>query len=185
MNLLQNPERFTGYAGPNARRVWKAIKEENCFGGADDTCLEKRIFYRMISGLQASISTHIGKMYLHPDGQWGPNLPLYWNAVGNHPDRLNNMYLAFLFLLRATMKAKHLLMAYPYDTGNATDDKRTRELITKLVNMSSSPVQPLLLSSFNPLEDSHRRAVEECSYGFDEKMLFQVSEFPGKLGSSL
>jgi Endoplasmic Reticulum Oxidoreductin 1 (ERO1) len=46
VNLLQNPERFTGYAGPSARRVWNSIKEENCFGGADDTCLEKRVFYR-------------------------------------------------------------------------------------------------------------------------------------------
>ena len=153
VNLLQNPERFTGYAGPNAQRVWRAIKEENCFGGAEDTCLEKRIFHRMISGLQASISTHIGKMYLHSDGHWGPNLPLYWNAVGNHPDRLNNMYLAFLFLLRATMKAKNLLMAYTYNTGNATNDKRVRELITKLVNSSSSSVQPLLLSSYKLLED--------------------------------
>ena len=27
-----NPERFTGYAGDSAHRVWQAIYEENCFG---------------------------------------------------------------------------------------------------------------------------------------------------------
>ena len=31
VNLLDNPERFTGYAGESAGRVWKAIYEENCF----------------------------------------------------------------------------------------------------------------------------------------------------------
>lgn len=32
VDLIKNPERFTGYAGPGANRVWKAIYEENCFG---------------------------------------------------------------------------------------------------------------------------------------------------------
>ena len=31
VDLLENPERFTGYAGPSSSRVWKAIYEENCF----------------------------------------------------------------------------------------------------------------------------------------------------------
>ncbi len=71
VNLIDNPESFTGYAGESATRVWKAIQEENCFsdGGyrgtsrnnGHDQCLEKRVFYRLISGLQASISTHIAK----------------------------------------------------------------------------------------------------------------------------
>ena len=32
IDLSLNPERFTGYTGPSAHRVWKAIYEENCFG---------------------------------------------------------------------------------------------------------------------------------------------------------
>lgn len=31
VDLSQNPERFTGYAGASAARVWKSIYEENCF----------------------------------------------------------------------------------------------------------------------------------------------------------
>jgi hypothetical protein len=31
VDLSQNPERFTGYAGVSAARVWKSIYEENCF----------------------------------------------------------------------------------------------------------------------------------------------------------
>ena len=91
IDLTLNPERFTGYAGPSARRVWKAIYEENCFGmselnlmssdspnpalvsvpdsmsgalradGAESSkeCLERRVYYKIVSGLHASISTHI------------------------------------------------------------------------------------------------------------------------------
>lgn len=110
VDLIENPERFTGYAGPSSSRVWKAIYEENCFapvpfidpsrptfeGGSgfahvpiggpqsgfgglamggwgeaekrlmgslagpkdptEEVCLEKRVFYRVISGTRAVFS---------------------------------------------------------------------------------------------------------------------------------
>lgn len=31
VDLLLNPERYTGYKGPSAWRVWNSIYEENCF----------------------------------------------------------------------------------------------------------------------------------------------------------
>jgi len=31
VDLLLNPERFTGYRGPEAWRVWTSVYEENCF----------------------------------------------------------------------------------------------------------------------------------------------------------
>ncbi|CAL2253441.1 unnamed protein product [Prunus armeniaca] len=30
VNLLLNPERYTGYAGPSPRRIWDAVYSENC-----------------------------------------------------------------------------------------------------------------------------------------------------------
>lgn len=30
VNLQLNPERYTGYSGPSARRIWDAIYSENC-----------------------------------------------------------------------------------------------------------------------------------------------------------
>lgn len=49
VNLLQNPERFTGYSGPSAARVWRSIQQENCFAaGVEETCFEKRTFYRFV-----------------------------------------------------------------------------------------------------------------------------------------
>ena len=31
VDLLLNPERFTGYSGPSALRIWESIYKENCF----------------------------------------------------------------------------------------------------------------------------------------------------------
>lgn len=31
VDLLLNPERYTGYSGPSALRVWSSIYKENCF----------------------------------------------------------------------------------------------------------------------------------------------------------
>lgn len=81
-DLTLVPERFTGYSGPEAHRIWRNIYEENCFGlsefslmegkahaavtlpdtmtdvlredGAEnDQCLEKRVYYKVISGRQS------------------------------------------------------------------------------------------------------------------------------------
>jgi ERO1-like protein alpha len=30
VNLQLNPERYTGYTGPSARRIWDAVYSENC-----------------------------------------------------------------------------------------------------------------------------------------------------------
>ncbi|CAD6893310.1 unnamed protein product [Tilletia laevis] len=155
VDLVKNPERFTGYAGHSASRVWKSIYEENCFGlggafiepprsgdksgfisrdtlmagslssGADggispafrglmsslespvdkgdsETCLEKRVFYRIISGLHASISIHVCADYLDQEtGEWAPNLECFVTRIAQHPERLQNVYFNYVLLLRA------------------------------------------------------------------------------------
>uniref|UniRef100_A0A8C5L5B6 ERO1-like protein alpha n=1 Tax=Jaculus jaculus TaxID=51337 RepID=A0A8C5L5B6_JACJA len=87
VDLLLNPERYTGYKGPDAWKIWNVIYEENCFkpqtikrplnplaSGQGDfiskllllsgLCVEKRAFYRLISGLHASINVHLSARYL-------------------------------------------------------------------------------------------------------------------------
>lgn len=84
VDLLANPERYTGYKGESAARIWTAIYDENCFdfmgksilfldGKTLDKslCLEKRLFYRLVSGLHASISTHICEFMMNNiTGEW-------------------------------------------------------------------------------------------------------------------
>lgn len=67
IDLTLNPERFTGYAGISAQRVWSSIYRENCFGLSESKisrkpdslvdpdeekiCLEQRVYYKIISGV--------------------------------------------------------------------------------------------------------------------------------------
>jgi hypothetical protein len=68
VNLLKNPEGYTGWAGPSAFRIWRSVYEENCFTTPlSDMCYQERVFYRLISGLQTSINTHIAMTF--NDGQ--------------------------------------------------------------------------------------------------------------------
>jgi hypothetical protein len=141
---------------------------------------------RLMSGLQASISTHIAKFYYFPDGHWGSNIPLFIKAVGSHSDRLNNLYFAYLFLLRAVVKAGDALVEYPYSTGNHTDDVIVRRLMKELVTSRIPVPQDMLgyneaLVGLNTRSSSTSTAgkvddetLEECRNGFDESLLFQV-----------
>ncbi|KAF9103186.1 hypothetical protein BGX27_010685, partial [Mortierella sp. AM989] len=195
VDLKDNPERFTGYSGPSAAMVWKAIYEENCFdvskemtagcqyceseraklkmqqehpesenilvppvpapikavkpseqemnqifsrlpkdkddlqklvqgiakdGNSEGSCLEKRVYYRLISGM--------------------------------HPERLENIYFDYVVLLRAVSKISDYLAGYEFCTGDESVDKNIMAAVTELVDL-----------------------VKKCPPTFNEKLLFQES----------
>ncbi|KAF9900158.1 hypothetical protein EC991_007819 [Linnemannia zychae] len=226
VDLMENPERFTGYSGPSAAKVWDAIYNENCFnvaqkmqlaaeceqcsldreaededfaesvqaaamsgisyaqnpmsigqngqyghghghghqemekqghntspfvdptlsalaGGSaaekdEDMCLEKRVFYRMISGLHASISIHICDEYFNQtSGIWGPNLECFVSRVGAHPDRLENIFFDYSILVRAVTKLSGYLRDYEFCTGNPEEDTKVKAMVDKLIEVST------------------------------------------------
>ncbi|KAK2739890.1 endoplasmic oxidoreductin-1 [Onygenales sp. PD_40] len=190
VSLLDNPERFTGYAGAGARQVWDAIYRENCFlkpatappqppqssrklplGGfqaaqdfqkvlekhereqmvtsaarneaypLDDECVEKRVFHRIISGMHASISTHLCWDYFNQTtGQWLPNVQCYKARLHDHPERISNLYFNFAVLVRATSKLQKHLETYSFCASDPPQDLDTREKVLALTDtVSSSP----------------------------------------------
>lgn len=160
VDLRRNPERYTGYSGPSARRIWEAIYSENCFtfsakcssGICDrDSCKEERVLYRLISGLHASINMHIAMQYLTPGDVWLPNLDIYQQRVRPYPGRIANLKVAYAVVLRAVAKAGPALhpRSYTYITGNDTNDRFTHNAITHLLE------QPIL----NP--DCHDQVFDE------------------------
>jgi len=149
VNLAMYPEGNTDYDG---RRIWNRIYNENCFTGEiDSMCLEERVFYRLISGLHASINTHIAKnFFLDPNTKmYSPNLELFKDRLQKYPERIQNLYFAYLFLLRAVSKAAPVLEQYDYNTGNAVESAEVRKLMKQLLTTD-------LL----------------CSPNFDESVLF-------------
>ncbi len=132
-------------------------------------CLEQRVFYRLISGLHASISCHISNAFpLTPDvdplidlhapehcGLIGPSVEEFQHRVGSHKERITNLYFAFVFMLRAVNKASETLRSYNYSTG-PQHASETSELSTLVQETLSSPL------------------VSQCSSAasFDESTLF-------------
>ncbi|KAL4639885.1 ERO1-like protein beta isoform X1 [Arapaima gigas] len=176
VDLLLNPERYTGYKGPSAWRVWNSIYEENCFKPRSvyrplnplapsregdihaDTaylmatshsaglCLEKRVFYRLISGLHTSINIHLCAQYLMDEGwgktAWGPNVREFRHRFdpgetkGEGPRRLKNLYFLYLIELRALYKVAPYFERSIVDlyTGNTQEDATTKDLLLQIFN---------------------------------------------------
>lgn len=200
VSLLQNPERFTGYAGDGAKQVWDAIYRENCFqkssfphsaslgvtsqvqGPAamdfkavieaagrqqvleeqrqhnpltpfvamtglehEDECLEKRVFYRVMSGMHASISTHVCWDFLNQTtGQWQPNVACYIGRLHKFPDRISNLYFNYALVTRAIAKLGPYLAqkdSYTFCTGDPDQDATTRAKVLTVTEKASSVPQ--------------------------------------------
>ena len=122
VDLVENPEKYTGYGGFNATRIWMAIYKENCLsctcpiveGGArlsahacgTAECLEGRVLYRLMSGFHASTTAHITAYHSH-NGQWVPNVDMFVWRLGLFPERITNVYFTYVLLLRfVTMFAR-------------------------------------------------------------------------------
>lgn len=130
IDLAKNVERYTGYKGEHARRVWGFIYGQDCFDGSDGADASplsppcdpvKRAFYRVMSGVHASITAHLADEYLldaHA-GEWGPNLALFAERLGApaHAGRVDNLHFAYAFVARALHRAGPLLAATDYDDG--------------------------------------------------------------------
>ncbi|KAL8803392.1 MAG: hypothetical protein Q9182_003190 [Xanthomendoza sp. 2 TL-2023] len=192
VSLVDNPERYTGYAG---QPVWDAIYRENCFFKApppssisssppssnpfgqqfeaaaalrnviqagvpksefilDDECLEKRVFHRIISGMHASISTHICIDYLnHTTGTWGPNLQCYTDRLATQPERVSNLYFNYALLLRAVTKLRTYLENYTFCSGDVAQDKATKIKILQLADKALA--QPRIFDESIMFQDPH------------------------------
>lgn len=111
VDLTANPERFTGYGGDQSSQIWSSIYRENCFSSDHEgQCLAKDAFYRLVSGLHASIGTHLSNDYLNTEtAKWGPNLDLFMARVGNFPDRVANIYFNYAVVAKALWKIQPYL----------------------------------------------------------------------------
>ncbi|XP_063998967.1 ERO1-like protein alpha isoform X2 [Pogoniulus pusillus] len=168
VDLLLNPERYTGYKGPDAWKIWNSIYEENCFKPQNvkrplasgrghafykwlkGLCVEKRAFYRLISGLHASINIHLSARYLLQDTwsekRWGPNVTEFQQRFdevltrGEGPRRLKNLYFLYLIELRALSKVLPFFQrpGLRLYTGNATRDEEVKAQLLGVLQLAQS-----------------------------------------------
>ncbi|XP_038124765.1 ERO1-like protein alpha [Cyprinodon tularosa] len=176
VDLLLNPERYTGYNGPEAWQIWTSIYEENCFkpftikrplnpssfqsssgieartfySWLEGQCVEKRAFYRLISGLHASISVHLSARYLLNDSwyesKWGHNVSEFRQrfdsdlTAGEGPKRLRNLYFLYLIELRALAKVLPFFKqpSFRLYTGRLGEDQKHKELLLDILQLARS-----------------------------------------------
>ncbi|EED16205.1 oxidoreductin [Talaromyces stipitatus ATCC 10500] len=177
VSLLDNPERFTGYAGQGSHQVWDAIYRENCFvkpssspssqlsplqglqvqaandfrnvlqreqpqPEPDDECLEKRVFYRVVSGMHASISTHLCWEYFNSTtNEWAPNVQCYKDRLHNHPERISNLYFNYALVSRAVAKLHNYLQKYKFCSFDPDQDLATKQKLLALTEKLHSRPQ--------------------------------------------
>lgn len=146
VNLLKNPETWTGYMG---QEIWKAIYMENCFvGSIDNMCTEEKIFYKVVSGLHSNINLHLSHNYLDTDLKknntnklnelsdtyselnYYVNAPMAHERVISHPDRINNLFFLYSLVHKTLEKAEATLKRFEYETGNKLEDELLKKNIT-------------------------------------------------------
>lgn len=103
-------------------------------------CLEERALNRVLSGLHASVSSHLSEYYVDFDKNrkhMFANHTLYFNKVGNYNDRIKNLYYYYSVLLRAINLESKNLLKMSFNTGNESDDKFAKKLIHEILNFST------------------------------------------------
>ena len=72
VDLIENPERFTDYSGPSSHKIWSAIYDQNCFVSDEklsknswNSCDERKLFYRIVSGIKCLVSFVLLSRYLY------------------------------------------------------------------------------------------------------------------------
>uniref|UniRef100_T1JKR4 Uncharacterized protein n=1 Tax=Strigamia maritima TaxID=126957 RepID=T1JKR4_STRMM len=136
VDLLLNPESYTGYKGPSAHQMQLGNNLEGL-------CLEKRVFFRAISGIHASINIHLSANYFTRDafgsGSWGPNINEFTRRFspettkGEGPNWLKNLYFVYLLELRALAKATPYLKKELYFTGYEEKDQQVRQAMNDIL----------------------------------------------------
>ncbi|KRZ90178.1 Endoplasmic oxidoreductin-1, partial [Trichinella sp. T8] len=127
VDLTLNPERYTGYKGNSAQRVWKCIYEENCFKPDPKFDRDFLIYpnVRAPGGFGA--------------GRWVRNVDMfkyrfgaeYTNGEG--PERLKNLYFVYLLELRALQKVAPYLHHSLFYTGDDERDMETMDEVSRFV----------------------------------------------------
>ncbi|OCF43846.1 endoplasmic oxidoreductin 1 [Kwoniella heveanensis CBS 569] len=107
-----------GIKGLDKGGLASAVMVKAPLSGEGEMCEEKKVYYRVISGLHASISIHICADYLdQTTGEWAPNLDCFISRLATHPERLSNVYFNAVLLLRAVARAAPYLRAYDIATA--------------------------------------------------------------------
>lgn len=134
----------TQQAAQNLKNVFQEYGRQHVDDGEDlypldDECLEQRAFYRIVSGMHASISTHLcWEFFNQTTGEWFHNVDCYKERLHTHPERISNIYFNYALLTRAIAKAKKHLESYTFCSGDPQQDLETKQKVLALADKAAA-----------------------------------------------
>lgn len=188
VNLVDNPERFTGYGGDQSFQIWKSIYNENCFNDniGSNQCFEKTFFYKLVSGMHASISTHLSNEFFNKFTKtYNPSLKQFMFRVGDFPDRIENIYLNYILILKSIVKLdkfgliENLKLSIDddeedYDYNNNFEELQLKDSIKNEISDLINPTKKLLsISTTNNNDNNDINNHCSSNFLFNEESLFQ------------
>ena len=83
-----------------------------------DACSEHNILFKFMSGLHASVNTHISEGFWdEKDEKLTHNTTYFLNSVGDHEDRIKNLHLTYAAVTQAIKLMEPFLLTHTYSTG--------------------------------------------------------------------
>lgn len=188
VDLIQNPEGNTGYSGPRASSIWKAIFQENCLPfETKGTCQTYKFPRILFSGLYTSIFLHvvtnfyrdteltspnrIAGLYNNPNLSFLPNCEMFLSRIVSKPENIQNLHVVYQFVLKSLQLAQNSFLdnLSSYNSGNdfseTEDDKNLKLYLKRLFEEDS-----VALNCFNE-EKLRKNAPSNAS----DEVLFLLS----------
>ncbi|EXJ82559.1 hypothetical protein A1O3_06372 [Capronia epimyces CBS 606.96] len=131
-------------AAQNLKNVFQEYGRQHVDDGEDlypldDECLEQRAFYRIVSGMHASISTHLcWEFFNQTTGEWFHNVDCYKERLHTHPERISNIYFNYALLTRAMAKARKHLGSYTFCSSDPEQDFETKQKVLALAGKAAA-----------------------------------------------
>lgn len=133
IDISRNPERFTGYLPTPERNIWGMIYQNQLEG---ECAIEQKVFYQIISGFHSSVSTHLcNEYYNNVTNQWEPNLELFNFKVGDHPERIENIYFNYAMIVRSILKIYPSLKKFKFNHKNLNNDLKIHKKLDQIVKL--------------------------------------------------
>ena len=157
INLLKNPEGYTGYRGAH---IWNAIFKENCYSDSySSLCVEDKIFSNIFMGWLVNTNFQIGCNFRNRNtNDKYINISYVTTKFLYHKDKIDYLFFLYSLMLRAVNKAIPYLLEYDYSSGNKTEDQMTLKIIKEIFRYE--------LQNIDLIEDSFKDTIEYFENNF-------------------
>lgn len=129
VDLSKNPERYSGY---NGSHIWYEVYEGLKNLNFSTHGVHENFLYKIVSGIHVNINMHISHYFLEDIDtredvkliDYQPKYDIFYERVGKHPERIQNLFFTYVLLIDALSKIKVNLPHYTYYTYDEAKNMR-------------------------------------------------------------